>query len=225
MIGILSGMISTNEWRRGERLPPVPGGDDRAAFSAGINVTLVRVIAYTIGGLFAGVAGMSLTALVQSADPTLGPQYTLVAIAAVALGGTSLAGQTCNVAVIIDTSKYLRRVLDFDPRAGRATVEPGCVPDTLNAMAREHRLTLACVPATHRWNTVGGMVGNNSCGVRSLTGGKTDDNVEGLDGLTYDGTRMRLGATGDAAYDRRRPGGGRAGGHPPALRARRGPLL
>jgi ribose transport system permease protein len=68
------------------------GGDDRAAFSAGIDVTRVRVAAYMLGGLFASFAGLALTALVQSADPTLGPQYTLVAIAAVALGGTSLAG-------------------------------------------------------------------------------------------------------------------------------------
>lgn len=68
------------------------GGDDRAAFSAGVNVTVVRIGAYVLGGLFAAVAGLALTALVQSGDPTLGPQYTLVAIAAVALGGTSLAG-------------------------------------------------------------------------------------------------------------------------------------
>jgi ribose transport system permease protein len=68
------------------------GGDDRAAFSTGVNVTLVRVVAYAIGGVFAAFAGLALTALVQSADPTLGPQYTLTAIAAVALGGTSLAG-------------------------------------------------------------------------------------------------------------------------------------
>ena len=68
------------------------GGDERAAFSAGVNVTTVRIAAYTLGGLFAAVAGLALTALIESADPNLGSQYTLVAIAAVALGGTSLAG-------------------------------------------------------------------------------------------------------------------------------------
>lgn len=68
------------------------GGSERTAFSAGVNVMLVRGLAYVIGGFFAGFASLALTALVQSGDPTLGPQYTLVAIAAVALGGTSLAG-------------------------------------------------------------------------------------------------------------------------------------
>lgn len=68
------------------------GGDERAAFSAGINVAFVRVGAYMLGGFFAVWAGLALTALIQSADPLIGPQYTLVAIAAVAIGGTSLAG-------------------------------------------------------------------------------------------------------------------------------------
>ena len=68
------------------------GGNDRAAFSAGVNVGAVRLGAYVISGLFAAVAGLALTALVQSGDATLGPNYTLLAITAVALGGTSLAG-------------------------------------------------------------------------------------------------------------------------------------
>ncbi len=68
------------------------GGDERASFSAGVNVTIVRIGAYVIGGVFAAVAGLALTALIRSGDPTIGPQYTLAAIAAVALGGTSLAG-------------------------------------------------------------------------------------------------------------------------------------
>lgn len=68
------------------------GGDARVAFSAGINVSRVRIMAYVISGVFAAIAGLALTALIESGDPNLGPQYTLVAIAAVALGGTSLAG-------------------------------------------------------------------------------------------------------------------------------------
>ena len=68
------------------------GGDERASFSAGVNITIVRIGAYVLSGMFAAVAGMALTALIGSGDPTLGPQYTLAAIAAVALGGTSLAG-------------------------------------------------------------------------------------------------------------------------------------
>jgi ribose transport system permease protein len=68
------------------------GGNDVTAFSAGVNVAAVRIIAYTVGGLFAAVGGIALTALLQSADASNATQYTLVALAAVALGGTSLAG-------------------------------------------------------------------------------------------------------------------------------------
>lgn len=68
------------------------GGDERAAYSAGMDIVRVRIAAYVLGGLFSVVAGLALTALIQSGDPTIGAQYTLVAIAAVALGGTSLAG-------------------------------------------------------------------------------------------------------------------------------------
>jgi ribose transport system permease protein len=68
------------------------GRDDRAAYAAGIPVTAVRTMAYVIGGLLAGVAGITLTALISGADSTVGPTYTLTSVAAVALGGTSLAG-------------------------------------------------------------------------------------------------------------------------------------
>ena len=68
------------------------GGDDVAAFSAGVNVTAVRVIAYTLGGVFAGLAGIALAAATQTGDPGQATQYTLPAIAAVAIGGTSLLG-------------------------------------------------------------------------------------------------------------------------------------
>ncbi|MFZ0040699.1 MAG: ABC transporter permease [Solirubrobacteraceae bacterium] len=68
------------------------GGDDVASFSAGVNVTAVRVIAFTLGGLIAGVAGIALAAATQSADSSQAIQYTLPALAAVAIGGTSLLG-------------------------------------------------------------------------------------------------------------------------------------
>ena len=68
------------------------GGDEPAAFSTGMNTAAVKVIAYGLGGLFAAVAGVALSSGLSAADATLGPQYTVVAIAAVALGGTSLAG-------------------------------------------------------------------------------------------------------------------------------------
>ncbi|HUP43950.1 MAG TPA: FAD-linked oxidase C-terminal domain-containing protein [Thermoanaerobaculia bacterium] len=109
-------------------------------------------------------------------------------------GGTSLAGQCCNVAVVLDMSKYMNRILRLDPAAGVARVEPGIVLDDLRNEAEKHRLTFAPDPATHSQCTIGGMVGNNSCGVHGLMGGKTVDNIDELEILTYDGHRMRVGA-------------------------------
>ncbi len=115
-------------------------------------------------------------------------------------GGTSLAGQCCNVAVVIDMSKHCNRILRLDPDAARATVEPGCILDDLRDAAERHHLTFGPDPATHSRNTLGGMVGNNSCGVHSVTAGRTADNVEALDIVTGDGLRMQVGATPDAEY-------------------------
>src|SRR5580658_10358933 len=108
-------------------------------------------------------------------------------------GGTSLAGQCCNVAVILDFSKYMARILEIDPARRIARVQPGVVLDTLRAAAEKHHLTFAPDPATHDRCTLGGMIGNNSCGVHSVMAGKTDDNIEALDILTYDGARLKVG--------------------------------
>jgi FAD/FMN-containing dehydrogenase/Fe-S oxidoreductase len=112
-------------------------------------------------------------------------------------GGTALGGQGCNVAVLIDFSKYLNRVLSIDAINRLAEVEPGCVLDTLRLAAEKHRLTFGPDPATHDHNTLGGMLGNNSCGVHSVMAGRTSDNVESLDVVTYDGERMTVGRTAD----------------------------
>ncbi|HWR52366.1 MAG TPA: FAD-binding oxidoreductase, partial [Bryobacteraceae bacterium] len=112
-------------------------------------------------------------------------------------GGTSLAGQCCNVAVVIDCSKYMRGVLELDSKRKLARVQPGIVLDQLNAEAGKCNLIFAPDPATHSHCTLGGMIGNNSCGVHSVMAGKTDDNVEELDLVTYDGVRMRVGKTGE----------------------------
>src|SRR5580658_8450222 len=102
-------------------------------------------------------------------------------------GGTSLAGQCCNVAVILDFTKYMASILEIDPARRIARVEPGVVLDTLRAAAEKHHLTFAPDPATHDRCTLGGMIGNNSCGVHSIMAGKTDDNIESLEILTYGG--------------------------------------
>jgi FAD/FMN-containing dehydrogenase/Fe-S oxidoreductase len=112
-------------------------------------------------------------------------------------GGTSLAGQCCNVAVVFDCSKYMNRILSLDPGRRSARVEPGVILDHLRNAAEVHHLTFGPDPATHNHCTLGGMIGNNSCGVHSVTAGKTDENVESLEILTYDGVRLSVGATTD----------------------------
>src|SRR5450755_989247 len=114
-------------------------------------------------------------------------------------GGTSLAGQTCNVAVILDFSKYMSGILEVDPVRRIARVQPGVVLDDLRNRAEQHHLTFAPDPATHSRCTLGGMIGNNSCGVHSIMAGKTDDNIEELEILTYDGLRMKVGPTSHGA--------------------------
>jgi len=126
-------------------------------------------------------------------------------------GGTSLAGQCCNVAVVVDMSKSLRAILRLDPHEKLAAVEPGVVLDTLRADAEKHHLTFAPDPSTHAQCTLGGMIGNNSCGVHSVMAGKTVDNIESLEILTYDGARMQVGKTEETEIDRIIRHGGRRG--------------
>ena len=126
-------------------------------------------------------------------------------------GGTSLAGQTCNVAVVVDYSKYLNRIVALDPAGRRATVEPGCVLDDLRDAAEHHHLTFGPDPSTHDHNTLGGMLGNNSCGVHSVMAGRTADNVEALDILTHDGLRLTVGPTSEAELAQIVAEGGRRG--------------
>lgn len=124
-------------------------------------------------------------------------------------GGTAQNGQSVNVAVVIDCSKYLNRVLEVDPAARRARVEPGTVCDALRDAAEVHGLTFAPDPATHSRCTLGGMIGNNSCGPHSVMAGKTVENIERLEVLTYDGARFWCGPTPDAEFARIVAAGGR----------------
>jgi len=125
--------------------------------------------------------------------------------------GTSLAGQCSNVAVVLDFSKYMARILEIDPTHRIARVQPGVVLDHLRVAAEKHHLTFAPDPATHDRCTLGGMIGNNSCGVHSVMAGKTDDNIEALEILTYDGAHMKVGATSSAELERICAAGGRRG--------------
>jgi FAD/FMN-containing dehydrogenase/Fe-S oxidoreductase len=125
--------------------------------------------------------------------------------------GTAPSGQTTNVAVVFDYSKYLNGIIELDSVERRARVQPGVICDQLRNAAEEHRLTYGPDPATHEYCTFGGMLGNNSCGTHSVMAGKTSDNVEELDVLLYDGTRMKVGPAGEDELASIIAAGGRRG--------------
>jgi FAD/FMN-containing dehydrogenase/Fe-S oxidoreductase len=133
--------------------------------------------------------------------------------------GTSLAGQCCNVAVVLDFTKYMNAILELNAGERFARVQPGVVLDTLRNRAEVHHLTFGPDPSTHSRCTLGGMIGNNSCGTHSLLAGKTVDNVDELRILLYDGTEMRVGRTTDAEFDAIINEGGRRGQIYASLRA------
>ena len=107
--------------------------------------------------------------------------------------GTSTSGQAVGAGVVLDFSRYFNRLLALDPEARTATVEPGIVLDDLQSAAAAHGLVFGADPSTHSRCTVGGMIGNNACGTHSLAWGRTADNVEELEVVTYRGTVLRLG--------------------------------
>jgi FAD/FMN-containing dehydrogenase/Fe-S oxidoreductase len=115
-------------------------------------------------------------------------------------GGTSLAGQCCNTAVVLDFSRYLDAVESVDDRRQLAIVQPGAVLDQANIECRRSgRLVFGPKPATHDHCTIGGMIGNNSCGSTAQWSGTTAENVSRLEILTYDGTRMWVGSIDDVS--------------------------
>ncbi len=127
-------------------------------------------------------------------------------------GGTSLAGQACNAALVLDFSKYMNRVIEIEPGARVAQVEPGVIQSHLNAALAPHGLFFAPDPSTKDRCTVGGMIGNNSCGAHSAAYGKTVDNVEALEVILYDGTQLSLtGSIADAEIGAAIARGGREG--------------
>jgi FAD/FMN-containing dehydrogenase len=131
--------------------------------------------------------------------------------------GTGLAGQTVNAAVVFDFSKYMNAITGLDPVRRQARVQPGVICDELRDAAQQHGLTFAPDPATHDHATLGGMIGNNSCGTHSVLGQLhgpgplTAHNVRELDILTYDGARFRVGPTSEEELSRIIAAGGRRG--------------
>ncbi len=127
-------------------------------------------------------------------------------------GGTSLAGQCTNTAVVIDWTKYCHRVPGIDTNARTCTVEPGIVLDVLNnEHLKPHGLRFGPEPATHMNCTLGGMIGNNSCGATAQRTGKVVNNIAALEVLLYDGTRFSRGSASDESRPRGRVVGGPRG--------------
>jgi FAD/FMN-containing dehydrogenase/Fe-S oxidoreductase len=105
-------------------------------------------------------------------------------------GGTSIAGNALSSGVVLDCSRHLGKVLAVDPDARTATVQPGAILDSITAAGKPHGLRFGPDPSTHARATIGGSIGNNSCGSRALGYGRTSDNVQTLDVVTGAGTRL-----------------------------------
>src|SRR6201999_411156 len=126
-------------------------------------------------------------------------------------GGTSIAGQATGTGVVLDFTRHMNRLLEIDPGARTARVQPGLVLDDLRRAAARHGLTFGPDPSTHSRCTLGGMIGNNACGSHSVAWGKTVDNVRDLTVVTYDGTRLVAGPTSPDELARLRQEPGRTG--------------
>lgn len=132
-------------------------------------------------------------------------------------GGTSLAGQCCNVAVVMDLSKYYNKIVQVDKENKLVTVQSGIVLDDMRERTLQDDLTFGPDPATHDHCTIGGMLGNNSCGVHSVmaanegNGARVSDNTESLTILTQDGEKMKVGSTSEEELENIINSGGRKG--------------
>ncbi|MFD3519386.1 FAD-binding and (Fe-S)-binding domain-containing protein [Streptomyces sp. NPDC058653] len=120
--------------------------------------------------------------------------------------GTSIAGNATGLGVVLDLTRHLRSIVSVDAEARTAVVRPGVVLDRLRDTVAPHGLTFGPDPSTHSRCTIGGMIGNNSCGSHSVAWGTTADNVHELSVMTYGGDELRLGrGSWDGAPEGLRP--------------------
>ena len=132
-------------------------------------------------------------------------------------GGTSLSGETVNYAVVIDSSKYLTRIGELDAGARTVQCQPGVINEQLNRHTGSSGLVFGPDPSSHSRCTIGGNLGNNSCGVHSVQaqlygpGPRTSDNVDALEIVTYDGERFWVGVGEEEQLDEIIAAGGRKG--------------
>src|SRR5690242_19736220 len=131
--------------------------------------------------------------------------------------GTSLSGETVNFAVVIDHSKHLTRIGDPDPSDHTVVVEAGAINQKVNEHTGKWGWIFGPDPSTHAYCTIGGNIGNNSCGTHSVQaqfyghGPRTSDNVHSLEVVTYDGERFWVGETSDDELRAIVAAGGRRG--------------
>ncbi|OEV04878.1 dimethylmenaquinone methyltransferase [Streptomyces nanshensis] len=111
--------------------------------------------------------------------------------------GTSIAGQATGTGVVLDFTRHMDRIESVDPETRTALVQPGVILDRLRDAAAPHGLTFGPDPSTHSRCTLGGMIGNNSCGSHSVAWGTTADNVRELEVTGYGGRRMTLARGGE----------------------------
>jgi FAD/FMN-containing dehydrogenase/Fe-S oxidoreductase len=116
-------------------------------------------------------------------------------------GGTSIAGQATGTGIVLDFTRHMNRIVSLDPEARTAVVQPGVVLDRLQDAAAPHGLRFGPDPSTHSRCTLGGMIGNNSCGSHSVAWGTTADSVRELSVVTGQGAAVRLGRDWAGAPD------------------------
>ena len=132
-------------------------------------------------------------------------------------GGTSLSGETVNYAVVIDNSKYLTEIGETDTRQKLVTCEPGAINEDVNRSTGKQNLVFGPDPSSHSRCTIGGNLGNNSCGIHSVQsqfygpGPRTSDNTEALEIVTYEGERFWVGVNEEDKLDEIIAAGGRKG--------------
>src|SRR5919106_6334411 len=116
-------------------------------------------------------------------------------------GGTSMAGNAVGPGVVLDFSREMNRILEIDPQACTARVEAGVVLDELRRSVAPFGLTFGADPSSHSRCTLGGMIGNDACGNRSVRHGRTSSHVEALEIVTADGVRAVADRSGLRAAD------------------------
>jgi len=203
--------------------PAGPGPGDLAPFAARLRRAIGGEVRDDLGtrALYSSDASNYRVLPGVVASPrTVGELAAAVALAAeervpvtMRGAGTSIAGNAIGPGLVVDARRHLGGILELDPAARTATVLPGTVLDAVNLAAAPHGLRVGPDPSTHSRATVGGMVGNDACGSHSVRWGTTAESVLGLEAITPDGVRRRLGSLGPTAA-------GATEGPGPAIEAR-----